>query len=207
MAMLLLIWLAPAPASADAYAGISIKGGLTGAKYNLRHRFNRYGASGGIAGYLGLPLAGRFSLGGQLEVLYTPRGTQVFFGGVYGGQTRLHYYDVAITARLEARLGQGKLYLLLGGSRNRLVNADDWSALGTHQDITHLFHRTDVALRTGIGIAWPFPRQVLEPFRHGGVFLEANHDRGMTDIDVVGYGIRNRSASLMVGLTFGGGFR
>ncbi len=201
--MLLLVWLAPAPAHAGPYAGFSLKGGVAGAKYNKPNRFLRYDPSGGIAGHLGWPLAGRFLLGGQLELLYTPRGTRVAFEGIPAGNSLQHYFDVAITARPEVRLEPVRLYLLLGASWNHLMSAYDWNALNGRFDVTHLVRENDVALRAGIGVVWPLPRRSLAPFDRLSVFLEACHDRGMIDFDIVDLGFRNRSSSFMVGLTFG----
>lgn len=203
VAMLILVWLAPAPAHADPYAGFSLKGGVAGAKYNKPNRTLRYGPSGGIAGHLGWSLAGRLFLGGQLELLYTPRGTRVVFSGVPSGNNLHHYIDVAITVRPEVRLDPVRLYLLLGASRNHLTSAHNWSAIDTHHDVTHLVRETDVALRAGIGVVLPLPRQSLPPFNRLSVFLEACHDRGMIDFDIVDLGFRNRSSSLMFGLMFG----
>jgi hypothetical protein len=203
VAMLLLVWLAPVPAHADLYAGISLKGGVAGAKYNKPNRALRYDPSGGIAGHLGWTLAGRFLLGGQLELLYTPRGTRVVFSGVPSGNSLQHYYDVAITVRPEVQLDPVRLYLMLGASRNHLTSAHDWSAINAHFDVTHLVRETDVALRAGIGVVLPLPRQSLPPFHRLSVFLEACHDRGMIDFDIVDRGFRNRTSSLLVGLTYG----
>jgi hypothetical protein len=200
--VILVVLLAPVPAHAGRYAGVSLKGGIAGAKYNKPHRHNRYDTTGGVAGHVGWPLAGRFLLGGQLELLYTPRGTQVTFNGFLNGNSLYRYFDVAITARPEVRLGPGSLYLLLGASRNHLISADDWHVMGTHWVVTHLVRDTDVALRAGIGVVWPLPRQSLPPFHHLSVFLEASHDRGMIDFDIVDMGYRHRSSSFMAGLTF-----
>lgn len=201
--VILAVLLGSAPAHADPYAGVSLKGGITGATFNKPHRHNRYDTTGGAAGHLGWQLTGRFSLAGQLELLYTPRGTQVTFYYPPPTANSLHrYFDVAITARPEVRLGPGSLYLLLGASRNHLINAETWDANYGHSDVTDLVRETDVALRAGIGAVWPLPRQTPSAFHRLSVFLEASHDRGMIDLDIRDLGFRNRTSSVMAGLTF-----
>jgi hypothetical protein len=201
--VVLAVSLGSAPAHADPYAGVSLKGGIAGAKFNRPHRHNRYDTTGGAAGHLGWQLTGRFSLAGQLELLYTPRGTQVTFYYPPPSANSLHrYFDVAITARPEVRLGPGSLYLLLGASRNHLISADVWRATTGHSEVTHLVRETDVALRAGIGAVWPLPRHTPSAFHRLSVFLEASHDRGMIDLDLYGLGVRNRTSSVMAGLTF-----
>jgi hypothetical protein len=58
-----------------------------------------------------------------------------------------------------------------------------------------------VALLAGAGIALHLPRRGLGPFHLGSVFLEARHDRGLIGTDTVG-GFKNRSSSLLLGLSF-----
>jgi hypothetical protein len=198
----ILVWLAPFLADADPELSIALKGGPNAAILAHDNRVNRYGPSGGWAGYLQWPRTDRFSLAGQLELLYTPRGAEAILDGVYLGNVRLHYLDVMIAARPEVRLGPASLYFLLGGGLNLLVSASKENASGAEQDITGDLHRIDVALLGGAGFTLRLPRRELGPFRLGTVFLEARHDVGLLETDAVNGGYKNRTSSLMLGLSF-----
>jgi hypothetical protein len=69
------------------------------------------------------------------------------------------------------------------------------------EDITSDLRRIDVALLAGAGIALHLPLQELGPFQLGTVFLEARHDMGLIDTDPVNGGFKNRTSSLMLGLS------
>lgn len=200
--LLILVWMIPLRAGAEPELGVAFKGGPNAATVAEDNRFNRYGLSGGLAGNLRWPLIDRFSLAGQIELLYTQRGTEASREGEYLGKVRQHYFDVTVAARPEARLGRARLYLLLGGGVNLLMRADKEDASGGKVDITGELHRIDVALLAGAGIALHLPHRALGPFRLGAVFLEARHDRGLIDTDAVNGGYKNRSSSLMLGLSF-----
>jgi hypothetical protein len=196
-----LIGLFPCSLRADPGSGITLKGGVNAATHNKDHRVHRHGLSGGLAGYRRWPPSGGFSLAGQVELLYTPRGTDVIFDGVLHDRIRQHYLDVTLAARPEVRLGSARIYLLLGGGLNLLVHADDENAAGVHRDVTDEQHRIDVALLVGAGVAMQLPHRRVGPFRLGAISLEARHDRGMIDFDTRDLGFRNRSSSLMLGFT------
>jgi len=181
---------------------ISFKGGLNAATQAEDLRVNRYGASGGVSGDLKWLLIDRFSLAGQIELLYTPRGAEVVFQGEHVGKLRAHYFDLTVAVCPEARLGWASVYLLLGGGLNLLVSANKDDAAGTGQDITGDLHRVDVALLGAAGVALHLPPRELGPFRLGTVFLEARHDIGLLDVDAVNGGFKNRTSSLMLGLSF-----
>jgi hypothetical protein len=200
--IMLSVWLYPLLVSAESETGLALKGGLDAATLNKEYRVNRYGSTGGVAGYLQWPLADRFSLAGQIELLYTPRGAEVIFEGVPQGKIRQHYLDVMVAARPAVRLGPASIYLLLGGGLNVLVSANDENAAGVPRDVTDDLHRIDMTLLAGAGLALHLPRRGLGPFRLGTVFLEARHDRGLIDIDTQDLGFKNRSSSLLLGLSF-----
>ena len=195
-------WMGPAAARAEPGLELALKAGPNAATLDEPSRFARYGVTGGLAGHLEWPLVDRFSLGGQVELLYTPRGAEAFFDGVYVGETRGHYLDLVVAARPEARFGPASVYLLLGGGLGLLVRADKLYASGMMQDITDDMRRLDVALLVGAGVAWHPPGQGTGPFRLGTVFLEARHDHGLLDSDGLVGGFKNRTSSLMVGLSF-----
>src|SRR3954471_4105932 len=109
------LWLSPLPARAQPELDISLKGGANMATLAHENRFNIHGFSGGLAGHLRWALVERFSLAGQLEVLYSPRGAKIIFEGEYLGRDREHYLDFTVAARPGVRFGRASLYLLLGG--------------------------------------------------------------------------------------------
>jgi opacity protein-like surface antigen len=107
-----------------------------------------------------------------------------------------------VAARPAARFGRASVYLLLGAGLNLLVDANKENVSGAKQDITGELHRVDVALLAGAGFALHLPRQVLGPLRLDGVLLEARHDHGLLDTDAVNGGFKNRTSSVMLGLSF-----
>lgn len=179
---------------------VAIKAGANAATWDFENRTNKYGFSGGLAGGLQWPI-GRFSLGGQVELLYIPRGADA----VSDSSTwRQHYLDVAIEIRPEVRLGPVGGFLILGGSWGILLKATRYGgASGVTDDITDLLNRNDVALLVGAGVALHLPSGGLGPFRFDTVFLEARHDRGLIDIEPSPEDrAKNRTTSLMLGLSF-----
>jgi hypothetical protein len=115
---------------------------------------------------------------------------------------RYHYFDFTLVARPRVRLGVASIFLLLGGGLNYLLSASLEDAAGAKMDVTRFARRVDIALIFGAGGAIHLPAQKLGPFRLGTIFLEARHDRGLIDTDTVLGGARNRSSSLMLGLSF-----
>jgi len=194
-------WLALSSAHAEPALTLALKAGPNAATQLENYRVSRYGLSGGISGDSQWLLTDQFSLGGQIELLYTPRGAEVVFQGEHVGKLREHYLDLTITARPETRLGWARLYLLLGGGLNLLMSANKDDAAGAGQDITSGLHRVDVALLGAAGVALHLPDRELGPFHLGTVFLEARHDIGLLDVDRNG-GFKNRTSSLMLGLSF-----
>lgn len=193
--------LASSPADADSEFGIMIEGGPAMSTLSHDNRANRFGFSGGVAAYLGRALADRFSLAGQVELLYTGRGADVVFNGDSLGGIRQHYFDLMLAARPEVRLDPVSLYLLLGGGVNLLVMASDEDATGMSQNVTDDLRRLDVALLVGAGAALHLSRRDLGPFQFDAVFLEVRHDYGLVDIDPMDGGFKNRTTSLMLGLS------
>lgn len=183
---------------------IGIKGGPNAATEAEDLRVNRYGASGGIFGGLQWPLADQFWMGGQAELLYTPRGAETIENGMSLGKVREHYIDLAVVARPEVYFGRASVYLLLGGSVDLLVSANNDNGAGTVRDVTGDLHRIDVALLGAAGVAWHLSGRDPGSFHLGTVFLEARHDIGLLDVDLTGGG-KNRTSSLMLGLSFGVG--
>jgi hypothetical protein len=201
--MTAILCLAPSLARAQPLRELDIafKGGPNAATQAEDLRVNRYGVSGGLSGDLKWSLIDHFWLAGQLDLLYTPRGAEVVFQGEHVGKSREHYIDLMVAARPEAHLGWASVYLLLGGGVNFLVSASKEDASGASQDITGDLHRVDVALLGGAGIALYLPNRELGPLRFSRLFLEARHDIGLLDVDLTG-GFKNRTSSLMLGLSF-----
>jgi len=195
-------WLILSTAHAQPESNIALKGGPNAATLDHDFRVNEYGFSGGLAGNLQWSIVDQFSLASQVELLYTPRGAKTIFQGEYLGKVRQHYIDVIVAARPELRLCLVNVYLLLGGGLNLLVSAASEDASGTQQDITGGLRRIDVALLVGAGVALHLPDRELGPFRLGTVFLEARHDIGLLDTDPAGNSFKNRTSSLMLGLSF-----
>jgi len=198
----MLVCALPFEAGAEPEPGLALKGGFNAATLAHDYRVHRYGVSGGAAGYLRWSLGDRLSLAGQLDLLYTPRGANAVFDGELQGRSRQRYFDVTLAARPEMRLGRVSIYLLLGVGVNRLLSAEKESISGSRDDITNELYRIDVALLGGAGVALHLPRHGLGPFRLGTIFLEARHDHGLLDTDKVNGGFKNRSSSLMAGLSF-----
>jgi hypothetical protein len=201
LAATIILWLVPSIARTQPELSVGFKGGLNAATQAEDYRVNRYGFSGGLSGDLQWPLDDRFSLAGQLELLYTPRGAEVVFQGQHVGKLREHYFDLTVTARPETRLGWASIYLLLGGGVNLLVSANKDDAAGAGQDIINGLHRIDIALLGAAGVAAHLHPRELGPLRLGTIFLEARHDIGLLDVDDNG-GFKNRTSSLMLGLSF-----
>jgi len=199
--------LASFPAHAQPGLDISFKGGPNAARHAEESRFNRYGISGGIAGQIQWALDDRFALGTQLELLYSPRGAKIMSVGEYLGQIREHYLDFAVAARPEAKFDSISLYLLLGAELNVLMSANQEDASGAKQDITDGLHRIDVTLLISAGGALNLSGPRLGPFRLNSIFLEARYERGLIDTIVDSEGFQNRTASLVLGLSFALGDR
>jgi hypothetical protein len=198
--ILATIWLVPVSVGAQPLLGLAFKGGPNAATLTREYRVNRYGFTGGVAGYLQWPLASRFSLAGQMDLLYTPRGAKGVFEGEYFGRFRQRYWDVIIAARPEMQFDPAEVYLLLGAGLNVLLSANQEDASG--MKVENNLSRLDVSLLVGAGIALNLPRQNLGPFRLDTVFLEARHDRGFTDTDPADGDSKNRNTSLMLGVSF-----
>jgi len=196
-----ILWSISSIVHAQPELDIGFKGGPNAAIQAENFRVNRYGFSGGLSGDLQWLLIDRLLLGGQIELIYTPRGAETIFEGEHVGKLREHYVDLTVTARPEARLGWASLYLLLGGGLNLLVSASRDDAAGAGQDIIDGLHRIDVAVLGAAGIALHLPHRELGPFRLGTIFLEARHDIGLLDVDTSG-GFKNRTSSLMLGFSF-----
>lgn len=200
--LLALFWLPPLRSNAEPELAIALKGGPNAATLDHDFRVNKYGFSGGLSGQIQWWLSDRFSLAGQIDLLYTPRGAEAVFEGVSQGSLRQHYFDVMVSARPEVWLGRASVYLLLGGGLNFLVRASDESAAGMSQNVTDNLRRIDVALLAGVGVALHLARGGLGPFRAGAIFLEARHDHGLIDIDIMNGGFKNRTSAIMLGLSF-----
>lgn len=198
----MVAWMVPGRVNAEPEAAFAFKAGLDAAKLNKNYRVNRYGLPAGISGYLQWPLFDRFLLAGQMELLYTPRGTEVVIEGVPQGKLRQHYVDVMVAARPEVRFGRVSIYFLLGGGLSLLVSANDENVLGASSDVTDDLSRIDITLLAGAGVALHLPRRRLGPFHLGAVSLEARHDHGLLDVDTSNLGFKNRTSSLMLGLSF-----
>lgn len=196
-----LVWLAPFSSYAEPDFGIALKGGANAATLARENRFSTYGVTGGLAGNLQWPFDDRFSVGAQTELLYTPRGAEARADGEYLGIVRENYLDLIIAARPEARFGRFSVYLLLGAGVDFLLNAEQENASGAKQDITESLRRIDVALLAGAGFALHLPQSELGRFRLDTIFLEARHDHGLIDGDEVNGGFKNRTSSLMLGLS------
>jgi hypothetical protein len=180
---------------------LALKGGLNAATLAHDNRDNRYGFTGGLSGNLQWSVADRFSLAGQIELLYTPRGANAVFNGVMEGVSREHYIDLMLAARPELRFGSVGVYLLLGGGLNFLMSANKDDAGGSGQDITGDLHRIDIALLAGAGVAWHLSSAESGSWHLGTIFLEARHDIGLIDTDLANDGFKNRTSSLMLGLS------
>ena len=196
------LYLIPSAARAQPEHQIGFKGGLNAATEAEDFRVNRYGISGGLSGCVQWQLIDKVSLGGQIDLLYTPRGAEVVFQGEHAGKLREHYIDLPIAVRPEVHFGRASVYLLLGGELSFLMSANKEDAAGTGQDITGDLHRIDVAVLGAAGVALHLPHAEMSAFHLGTVFLEARHDIGLLDVDAVNGGFKNRTSSLMLGLSF-----
>jgi hypothetical protein len=199
---IIMLFAISSTASADNELELGIKSGVDSATLSHDNRVGRYGFSGGLAVDLQRSLSERFSIAGQAELLYTARGADVVFDGVSDGGLRQHYFDVAVLARPALRLGPASIYLLAGGSLNVLMRATSEDAMGASQDVTGDLHRLDIALVAGAGVAVPLPRATPRAIQLSTVFLEARHDQGLIDIDTFNGGFKNRTTSIMLGLSF-----
>jgi hypothetical protein len=201
LAIVALIGLLPLNSRADSEFDIAVKGGAVGATLEHDNREIRYGFSGGLAGFLQRPLSDRLFLSVQFDLLYTARGAEAVFDGVNMGESRSHHADLRVSARPGTRLGPADVYLLLGGGPSFLVSANK-TILGKFSHITGDLYRIDVELLMGAGLALHLRQQDLGPLHLGSVFLEARHDIGLLDTDAVNGGFKNRSSSLLLGLSF-----
>jgi hypothetical protein len=182
---------------------LSLKAGPNAAAWDGERHEHIYGFSGGLAGDLRWPFGAGFSLGGQLALLYVPRGTESFsqMTGELLATVHQHYFDMAVAIRPEARVGSVGVYLLLGGSWSILLNANAVDDRGRRVDVD--LRRHDVALLAGLGGALHLPSHRLGSFRLDTVFLEARYDRGLLDfIPADDSSRKNRTTSLMLGVSF-----
>ena len=200
--MAVALWPIPAPADAGPEMDLAFKGGINAATLDGDNSVHREGVTGGLAGALQWPLVNRWSLAGQVELLYTPRGADVIFEGAYLGGFRQRYLDVAVAARPQVRLGPVSVYVLLGGSLSFLLSADRETPSGAKEDITDDLRRIDVALLAGAGGALYLPHRELGPLRLGTVFLEARHDHGLIEAIAGNESFKNRVTSVMLGVSF-----
>lgn len=187
---------------ADNNLHVAIKGGLDATTLDHEFRENRYDFSGGVAGYVQGSISERFSLAGQIELLYTPRGANVVFEGEKQAEFRHRYVDLVVAVRPEMRFGPMSIYLLLGGGLDLMISATMENVLGSPQDITSDLHRIDVALLGGAGVGLHLPRQNLGPFHLDTMFLEARHDIGLLDPFTTTSGFKNRTSTVLLGLSF-----
>ena len=187
---------------ADSDLHIALKGGLDAAVLDHEFRENRYDFSGGATGYFQGSVSDKFSLAGQMDVLYVPRGANVVVEGEKQGEFRHRYIDLMAAVRPGMQLGPMSIYLLLGGELNLLVSATLVDGTGSQQDITSDLRRIDVALLGGAGVGLHLPRQNLGPFHLDTVFLEARHDIGLLDTFHNTSDFKNRTSSIMLGLSF-----
>jgi hypothetical protein len=202
-ALIIILICLPRLSEAQPELNLSLKAGPNAAIWDREHHDHKYGLSGGLAGDLRWPFGGRFSLGGQLALLYVPRGTKSFSPttGEFLGTYYQRYFDITIAIRPEARVGSVGVYLLLGGSWSILLNAYSVDDRGRRDDRD--FRRHDVALLAGLGGALQLPSHRLGPFRLGTVFLEARYDRGLLDFAPADdLSLKNRATSLMLGVSF-----
>lgn len=137
-----------------------------------------------------------------MDFLYVPRGANVVVEGEKQGEFRNRYIDLAVAIRPGMQLGPMSIYLLLGGELNLLVSATMVDGTGSQQDITSDLHQIDVALLGGAGVGLHLPRQNLGPFHLDTVFLEARHDTGLLDTFHNTSGFKNRTSSIVLGLSF-----
>ena len=199
-----VLWLS-ASAEAQSRLGIALKAGPNATTWARENRDYKYGFSGGLAGNLRRRIGTQFSFGGQMELLYVARGADVVSDDETIGTFRQHYFDVAVEMRPEMRFGSVGVYVILGASWDILMkaNRESYIGMGSQDDVTDSLVRHDVALVGGAGVAVYLPVQKLGPARLDTLFLEVHYDRGLIDFDPTSDGsAKNRSTSLMVGLSF-----
>jgi hypothetical protein len=207
--LLALSWISMLRSSAQANPelDVSLRGGLTAATHGGELRAHRYGISGGVGASLQWELEGRFLLGGQVDLLYTTRGSELVSDGFKQATFEEPYFDVALAVRPGMRLGRADVYLLVGGSLNFLWWVRSDSVSGSSQDFTDVFRRVDVALLGGAGVAFHLLPEGWGPFRRGTVLFEARYDHGLLDTVAVEGELKNRTTSFMLGISFALGSR
>jgi hypothetical protein len=202
-AIILILLLAPRRVHAQSgELNFALKGGINAATLDHANRENRYGFTGGLSANFQLFTTDRRLLGGQIELLYTPRGANAVFDGVMEGRSRSHYIDLVLAGRPEARFGAISVYLLIGGGLDFLMSANKDDAAGPGQDITRDLRRIDISLLVGAGVAWRLSNKEFRLWHPRTVFVEARHDIGLFDTDLVNGGFKSRTSSLMLGLSF-----
>ena len=192
----LLTMALPLAARADPASSLAFKAGPSAASQAADNRASRYGLAGGIAGYIQRPFSETWAFGGQVDLLYVPRGAKVVFDGEVQSEFQERYLDLDFLARPEMRIGRFELYALLGGGLNLLLSASK-----EKQDISDQLHRVDIALVAGAGASLRFFGAELGSLRLGSMFLEGRYDHGLLDHSIDG-GLKNRTFSLMFGLSF-----
>lgn len=205
LTQILIVVLCVRSAAAQPAGNIALKLGPNTSTWDRENRTRIYGFSGGLAGDLQWPIGHRFSLGGQTELLYMPRGADaVSEDGDLFGRFRQDYLDVTLAIRPEVRVGPIGVYLFLGGSWSIMLNAERTAEpSGIKDDITDGLKRHDVALLMGGGVALHLPSKALGPFRLDTLFFEVRHDRGLIDFGPEeDSSVKNRTASLMLGVSF-----
>jgi hypothetical protein len=189
-------------ARAESELGVGVLAGANTATLDEANREGRLGFSAGLSGGVQQALGDRFALGEQLELLYTPRGAKVVDETGFRGESREHYIDATLTVHPGMRVHSFSAYLVLGASLDVLLSANKRTAIGSPQDITDDLHRIDVAVLGGLGVAWRLGSPAGSSFRPGAISLEVRHDIGLIDSDAVNGGFKNRTTSVMLGVSF-----
>lgn len=206
LALAIMFLCLPCLSEAQPELSLSLKAGPNAAVWDREHHEHKYGFSGGLAGDARWPFGARFSLGAQMALLCMPRGTEAIdpFTGEFLGTFRQRYFDIAVAFRPAARIGPTNIYLLLGGGWNLLLRAtrESVNTPGWKEDVTDGFSRHDLSLLVGAGVSAHLPSKKLGPFRLSTVFLEARYDRGLLDFARSDNSVKNRTTSLMLGVSF-----
>jgi Outer membrane protein beta-barrel domain len=197
-----LTWLMPLRGNAETAGEIGAIAGVNAATLDHQDRESRLGFSGGIFGGMQHAFDERWGFGERLELLYTPRGADTASGGVALGQLREHYVDLALALHPELRFGALSAYAVLGGSLDILLSANKHSTGGPTEYITGDVSRVDVAILTGIGVAWRLGGRGAGTLQPGAISLEVRHDIGLLELDPVNDGFKNRTTSVMLGVSF-----
>jgi hypothetical protein len=166
---LILLFIAAAPAAAQTQTDFGIKGGFNASKLNVDPEEpdvdfkNLIGPTGGVFATIG-----RGALAGQIEALYSRRGTKAESEGEEF-QIKLTSIDVPLLLRFNGAPGRNTFFITAGTTLGFIFDAKQ-EAEGFEEDITDDVEKFDAGVTVGAGV------------QTGNLVLEGRYTHGLTNL-------------------------